>query len=264
MGEEFKFKLKCRCKWGRADHGALLGNGGACGGGGAGGGWGMIRAILFDAAGTLIYLPKGVGWHYREVMARHGMVVEEGSLGGAFAAAFKGAAPRVATGVAREDDDKLWWRAVVREVVRACGEEPGDGVFEGMFEELYRRFEEPGVWALYPEVMGVLEALHGRYKLGVASNFDRRLHAVLGHLEVRRFFETVTLSSEVGADKPDERVFAAALLAMGVTAGEAVHAGDEPVQDWEGAETAGLHVYRVERPGRGLEGLVGWVDRLGG
>jgi putative hydrolase of the HAD superfamily len=220
-----------------------------------------IRAILFDAAGTLIYLPRGVGWHYREIAARHGITVDEKRLGAAFGAAFKGAGPRGRgeIGIARPEDDKTWWRGVAGRVFAECGAEPGEGVFGPMFEELYGHFAEPGVWALYPEVMGVLEALHGRYRLGVVSNFDRRLYPVLEELGVGRYFEKILVSSELGVDKPDPRVFAAALTGLGIEAGEAVHVGDEPEQDWRGAEEAGLHVYRVERPERGLEGVPEFV-----
>jgi putative hydrolase of the HAD superfamily len=222
----------------------------------------MIRAILFDAAGTLIQLPRGVGWHYRQITTRHGLDLDEKRLAAAFGAAFKAAGPRVAAGVSRPDDDKGWWRALVRQVLAACGQEPGDPVFDGMFEELYGHFAEPGVWALYPDVVPVLEALHGQYRLGVVSNFDRRLYPVLEDLGVRGYFETIVISSELGVDKPDGRIFAAALTALGVTAGETVHAGDDPDQDWRAAEAAGLHVYRVERPGRGLEGLPAYVRGL--
>jgi putative hydrolase of the HAD superfamily len=207
-----------------------------------------IRAILFDAAGTLIHIPRGVGWHYRQVAARHGLDLEEKRLGAAFGAAFKAAGPRVATGLPRPDDDKLWWHALVRQVLTGCGQEPTDTIFDAMFEDLYAHFAEPGVWALYPEALGVLEALHTRYKLAILSNFDRRLYPVLEDLGVRPFFEAIVLSSEMGLDKPDPRIFAAALNALGVTPAEAVHVGDEPEQDWRGAEAAGVHPYRLERP----------------
>lgn len=244
----------------------------------------MIRAILFDAAGTLIYLPRGVGWHYREVAARHGLDLDERRLAAAFGAAFKAAGPRVAgtanlpigssaqpkahtpieppARASRPEDDKLWWRAVVRRVLAACGAEPGEAVFDEMFEHLYAHFAEPGVWALYPEAAAVLDALRGRHKLGMVSNFDRRLYKVLDHLGVRECFETIVISSELGVDKPDGRMFAAALAALGVEPAETVHAGDDPEQDWRAAEAAGLHVYRVERPARGLEGLPEYVRLL--
>jgi putative hydrolase of the HAD superfamily len=222
----------------------------------------MIRAILFDAAGTLIHLPRGVGWHYREIAARHGMDLEEERLGAAFRSAFRAAGPRVAAGISRPDDDKGWWRALVRRVVTACGAEPDDGLFERMFEELYAHFAEPGVWALYPEAAAVLAALHGRYRLGVVSNFDRRLYPVLEHLGVRRYFQTIIISSELGVDKPDTRIFAAALAALGAKPAETVHAGDDPEQDWRAAEAAGLHVYKVDRPARTLDGLPDFAQAL--
>jgi len=271
-----------------------------------------IRAILFDAAGTLIHLPRGVGWHYREIAARHGIALEEKPLAAAFGAAFRAAAPRSSTRLShredpgsaeeeegknggrrvgehnlpmgparvfsrvdpgsaklpiapagtprpatpsRPDDDKLWWRSLVRQVLAACGQEPAEAVFEAMFEELYAHFAQPGVWALYPEAAAVLDALHPRYKLGVVSNFDRRLYPVLEHLGVRRYFGTIVISSETGFDKPDGRIFSAALSALGTLPRETIHAGDSPEEDWRAAEAAGLHAYRVDRPVRGLEGL---------
>jgi putative hydrolase of the HAD superfamily len=214
-----------------------------------------IQAVLFDAAGTLIHLPRGVGWHYRLIAVRHGMALDEKRLSAAFAAAFKAAPPRVSTGVSRPDDDKLWWRALVRNVLNACGHEPGGAEFQAMFEELYAHFAEPGVWALYPEVREVLDELHPLCRLGIVSNFDRRLYPVLEGLGIRHFFQSVVISSEVGVDKPDPRIFEAAFSALGVTAEVTVHAGDHPEQDWRAAELAGIHPYRVERPGRGLEGL---------
>jgi len=190
------------------------------------------------------------------------MELEEKRLGEAFGMAFRAAGRRVTTGVSRPDDDKGWWNGVVRRVVAACGEEPGDGEFNGFFEELYAHFAEPGVWALYPEATGVLEGLQGRYRLGVVSNFDRRLYPVLEELGVRRYFETIVISSEVGIDKPDGRIFEAALSALGVTPGETVHVGDDPEQDWRAAEAVGMSVYRIERPGRTLEGLAGFAGGL--
>jgi putative hydrolase of the HAD superfamily len=222
----------------------------------------MIRAILFDAAGTLIHLPRGVGWHYREVLARHGLTADESQLATAFAQAFKAAGPRVNTGISRPDDDKLWWRALVLHVLAACGHQPGQFAFDPFFEELYAHFAEPGVWALYPEAIPVLEQLYGRYKLAVLSNFDRRLYPVLEDLGIRRYFDAFLISSEIGIDKPDPRAFTTAMASLGVTPRETIHAGDDPAHDWQAAEQAGLHAYRVQRPSQGLENLPAFVQSL--
>ena len=62
----------------------------------------MIKVIFFDAVGTLFHLPRGVGWHYREVAERHGCAAREGRCGAPFAGAWKemprAPASRVAAG----------------------------------------------------------------------------------------------------------------------------------------------------------------------
>ncbi len=63
-------------------------------------------------------------------------------------------------------------------MLAACGSEPKEALFGPLFEELYSHFAEPGVWALYPEALAVLDALHGSYRLAVVLNFDLRLYPV--------------------------------------------------------------------------------------
>jgi putative hydrolase of the HAD superfamily len=222
----------------------------------------MINAILFDAAGTLIHLPQGVGWHYRHIAARHGIILEKTAMATAFAETFRTAAPRVQNGIPRPDDDKGWWRTLVRRALAACGHEPADAVFDPMFEDIYAHFAQPGVWELFPDAIPVLDALKGHYRLGIVSNFDRRLYPVLDHLGIRHYFDTIVLSSEAGIDKPDPRIFIAALSALGATPAETIHVGDDPRQDWQGAEAAGLHVFRVAHPKINLSPLPEYARTL--
>ena len=49
----------------------------------------MIKAIFFDAVGTLFYLPKSVGYHYAFVGAEIGLTLDEQQLDRAFAATWK-------------------------------------------------------------------------------------------------------------------------------------------------------------------------------
>jgi len=37
---------------------------------------------------------------------------------------------------------------------------------------------------------------------------------------------------------------------------ETLRAGDDPVRDWKGAESAGLSIFRLERPGNSLRDLL--------
>lgn len=219
-----------------------------------------IKIIFFDAAGTLFHLPRGVGWHYREVALRHGLDLNEEALRGAFGAVWREMPSRPASRGPRPDDDKGWWRELVERVLDRCGAVGEGSARDAYFEELYREFTLPGVWKLFPEVREILDALRPRFRLGVISNFDGRLRAILSHLGILEMFDPVIISSEAGADKPDAWIFEQALARAGVAPGEAWHAGDDPERDWRGAAAAGMHVFRLSRPGNSLRDL---LEQLG-
>jgi putative hydrolase of the HAD superfamily len=109
---------------------------------------------------------------------------------------------------------------------------------------------------LFPEVVEVLEELHPRYRLSIISNFDGRLRMILELLGISQFFSPIVISSEIGADKPDALIFERALELTGARAGEALHVGDDPVKDWEGAAAAGLAVFKLERPRNSLRDVL--------
>lgn len=90
------------------------------------------------------------------------------------------------------------------------------------------------------------------HRLGVVSNFDRRLHANLRDLGLHDAFEHIVLSSETGADKPHARIFERACRLFGIAPERALHIGDDPVRDWQGAAAAGLRTFRLQRPANDL------------
>ena len=214
------------------------------------------KVIFFDAAGTLFHLPKGVGYHYALVANRMGLQLEAAALDRAFGAAWKAMPARETTGLPREDDDKGWWRELVDRVFDEVASETQELDRDAFFEVAYEHFAEAGVWELFPEVCEVLQALHPRYRLGVISNFDGRLRMILELLGISKFFQHVVISSEVGADKPNAFIFERALELSGVTAAEALHVGDDPIRDWEGAAAAGLRVFQLDRPRNSLRDLL--------
>ena len=219
----------------------------------------MIEVIFFDAVGTLFHLPRGVGYHYREVALRHGCDIAEGDLRAAFAAVWKTMPPRPATRVAREDDDRGWWWELVGRVLARCAIAAEALDREAYFAELYEEFTRPGVWELFPEVRAVLEALGVQHRLAIISNFDGRLRTIVQHLGIAAHFHPIVISSEVGVDKPDSRIFRHALEKAGVPPGSALHVGDDPMRDWHAAESAGLRCFRLARPANSLRDLPAWL-----
>jgi putative hydrolase of the HAD superfamily len=214
------------------------------------------RLIFFDAAGTLIYLPKSVGHHYGWVAGRIGLKLDAEPLDIAFRAAWKQMPARPAIDGPRPDDDKGWWRDLVNRVLDQVAPSLGELDRDAFFEAAYGHFAEPGVWDLYPETIEVLDALHGRFELAVISNFDGRLRMILEHLGVTKFFAHLFISSELGADKPDPEIYRRALRLSGIQPDEALHVGDDPERDWKGATAAGLSIFRLDRPQNSLLDLL--------
>ena len=215
-----------------------------------------IKKIFFDAAGTLIHLPKSVGHHYADVGERIGLRLDRVALDEAFAACWKETAVRPAIDGPRDDDDKGWWRELVNRVLDRVAPSVADLDRDAFFEGVYSHFAESGVWELYPEVNDVVEELHGRFQLAVISNFDGRLRVILEHLAVSKFFSHVFLSSELGADKPDAEIYRRALRLSEASPNETLHVGDDPERDWKGAMAAGLSIFRIERPENSLRDLL--------
>ena len=216
----------------------------------------MIRAILFDAAGTLFFLTKTVGEHYAYVGREVGLELDAQKLESAFHAAWQQMPRRPAIDGPRKNDDKGWWRELVRHVFDQVAPSVNELDRDNFFEVAYEHFAEPGVWELYPEVPGVLEELAPRFQLAVISNFDGRLRFILQHLGISKYFSYIFISSELGADKPDPEIFGRAVRVMHFDANQVLHVGDDPERDWEAAKEAGLLIFRLDRPKNSLRDLL--------
>ncbi len=124
----------------------------------------------------------------------------------------------------------------------------------------------------FPETEVVLGRLRSRgYGIHVLSNNVDYLPLVLKNLGWSRLFDSVTYSQEVGAQKPDARVFRFALARAGCAAGDAVHVGDSWEADYLGAMNVGLRGIWLNREGQDghpateeIRDLRGLLDRLPG
>jgi putative hydrolase of the HAD superfamily len=221
----------------------------------------MIKAILFDAVGTLFYLTKTVGDHYALVGDEIGLKLDAKKLDQAFHASWKQMPQRAAIDGPRENDDKGWWRELVDLVLDQVTPSLSEVDRDNFFEIAYEHFAEAGVWELYPDIRDVLEKLQPRFRLAVISNFDGRLRFVLQHLGISKFLSHIFISSEIGADKPDPEIYRRAARLMNLKPNEILHVGDDPERDWNAAGAAGLSIFRVDRQKNSLEDLLRWVGR---
>ena len=216
----------------------------------------MIKAIFFDAAGTLFHLPRGVGYHFALVGAEIGLQLDAAQLDRAFATAWNSMPRRPPIDGPRENDDKDWWRDLVNLVLDQVAPSLNELDRDNFFEIAYEHFAESGVWELYPEVADVLAELGPHFQLAVISNFDGRLRFILEQLGISKFFAHVFISSEVGADKPDPEIFRRALKVIELSPGQVLHVGDDPERDWKAAGAAGLSVFQLDRHKNSLRDLL--------
>ncbi|MBD0420991.1 HAD family hydrolase [Streptomyces sp. TRM S81-3] len=105
-------------------------------------------------------------------------------------------------------------------------------------------------WALFPDVLPVLDALAASHRHAVLSNSsltvqDRKLR-VLG---VHDRFEAILCAAELGVSKPEAGAFLAACEALGLPPHQVAYVGDHPEIDGRGAADAGLLSVWIDRDG---------------
>jgi putative hydrolase of the HAD superfamily len=95
----------------------------------------------------------------------------------------------------------------------------------------------------------MLEQLHGKYKLGIVSNFAIP-ECVLKLLKadgLDGLFNAVVVSGAVNKRKPNPEIFKVALKMLGVSVSETVFVGDTIDADVEGPKAVGMKVIYIER-----------------
>jgi putative hydrolase of the HAD superfamily len=102
----------------------------------------------------------------------------------------------------------------------------------------------------FPDAAPALARLGDRGLTRVCvSNWDIALGEVLERCGLAEALDGVVASAAVGARKPDPAIFAAALELAGCEPGEALHVGDTPVEDVDGAVAAGIPYLLLDRAG---------------
>jgi putative hydrolase of the HAD superfamily len=213
-------------------------------------GRGRLRAVTFDAGGTLLYPHPSVGEIYAEAARRHGAKADATAMEDAFRRSWVACHHDDAVAAAGNVSQRDWWRVLVFRALDMAGVTMT--AREAYFDELYELFARPEVWRLFPDAMETLADVRRRgLKVGLLSNWDHRLRPVLAGLGLMPLLDAVTISCEVGAEKPNPRIFHVARLALGVAHGEEVlHVGDSYRDDVLGALAVGMSAVLVERAGK--------------
>ncbi|MBA3709800.1 MAG: HAD-IA family hydrolase [Planctomycetes bacterium] len=199
-----------------------------------------IRAVSFDAAGTLFVPHPGVGAVYAEVAARHGIVRDACELESRFRPAFAAAQRRWRVPYGADDSDALTFWA---EVISGTFGEPLP--YETVCD-LYDAFASATRWRLVPGAHAAVDLAraHG-LPTAVVSNFDCRLEPLLAGIGLGPF-DAVVASTAVGRAKPDPAVLIEACRRLGVVPADVLHLGDSEREDGVMCVAAGARWLRVD------------------
>ncbi len=208
------------------------------------------KAVFLDAAGTLFESVRPVAVTYAEMARRYGKRVPFEEVSQRFRHCFATAPPMAfpgSEGWRLEALEKDWWHDLVRRIFEPTGP---FARFDDYFDELFAYFARADSWVLYDDARATLEALRARgLILVMISNFDSRVLKIVEGLGVADYFDSVFISSSAGFAKPSAGIFHLALERHGIAPDEAIHVGDSPETDVEGALNAGVRPVLLDRDG---------------
>lgn len=196
-----------------------------------------VRAVFFDAVGTLIHPEPSAGDAYLEIGRRFGTRLSADEVRRRFGAAFAAEEDADAARGHRTDEGRELqrWRSIVSRVL----DDVADA--DGCFRALYDWFAQPSAWRVEPGAGPVLRRLESRgYVVGVASNFDHRLRRVMAGLDEVAWLKLLVISSEAGWKKPAPGFFDRLCQEVALPSSRILFIGDDLDNDYAGAIACGL------------------------
>ncbi len=131
-----------------------------------------------------------------------------------------------------------------------------DAFDDAVRDELVENTQNSANWdQILPGTRDALERIRQNYAIAVISNADGKIDAVLGRCGICDCFASITDSGNVGQEKPQPAIFAAALQEMKADPGESLYVGDVYSVDYVGARNAGMQAVLMDVAGayRGQE-----------
>ena len=113
----------------------------------------------------------------------------------------------------------------------------------------------PRIVRLVSGTMELLDYLKPKYQLHLITNgFQEVQHTKLSGSGLEPYFETLTVSEEVGVKKPNPEIFRYALKKAHASAEESLMIGDEMAVDIDGARAVGMDTVLFNPKGETIEG----------
>jgi len=196
-----------------------------------------VRAVVFDAVGTLLRPEPAVGIAYAQAARSFGSTRDAAEVQTRFRAAWQAEDARDGEpGGLRTDEarERLRWQSIVAQVFPEVTRQ------DELFAALWGHFADAANWRLFDDVADTWRELTARgLVLAVASNFDDRLPAICQSLEPLAGCRHVFASSAVGYRKPAAEFYGHVAAALNLPAESILMVGDDFENDVVAARQAG-------------------------
>lgn len=213
------------------------------------------EAVFLDAQGTLLQAHPSVSTIYADACRNFGKETSPDEVAAATSEIWSELKRSMDPSASYDTSDEAtrnWWNAFNTRLYYRLGM---TGEIDRFLGALWDSFGHPQNWRLFPDVEEVLVELRARgYRLGMVSNWDSRLFNICRELGISSLFDFLLASATTGVEKPDRRIFQAALREARVPANRAIHVGDDFEADVLGALGAGIDAVLLVRDERANAG----------
>ena len=215
-----------------------------------------IKGIFFDLGGTLIYPPSG-NWRFSELAYRYFPKnrLSEPAVQAAMAEASRGLDENHL--LHSTDEEYAQFYEYYRAVSAAM---PELGLTDGDLRKVTedKVYNKADNFRLFDASIETLQAVRGKYKLGIISDTWPSIVPLLEYLDILKHFDCITFSFELGTFKPDKRMYEDALSKMGLPSESTVFI-DDSARNLEGAKGLGINPVLI-RAMPGIEPVEGILD----
>jgi len=224
------------------------------------------EAVWFDAADTLITIADSPGL-FASCLAAHSLSVSEDrirqALDDAFRNLYYGSKPEQHA-ACTPDSDRSFWLNFYRYMLERLGLWTllDAGARDRLCDELYERYHAPEHYIVFDDVLPVMEKLRqSGLRMAVVSNFAPALPRILSDKGIASYVDPIIVSTLVGFEKPDPRIFRHALELTGLRPDQVLYVGDHEINDVWAPAQVGIQAVRIKRyPGQHGDGITSLTE----
>ncbi len=212
--------------------------------------------IIFDAGGVLFYIAEFRNDIFRRVLRSSGYdndLIDDGLLELRKFDVDYFSSNRIISW----EDEKNWLCNRTKHLATFI-EQSNECLFDKLFMLAFDTFQ----YQLYEETISVLKRMNINHNLYVLSNATASLDWAFDYYDIRRFFKDIVISSYVGFEKPDNRIYNHTLKLIGDEAEDCIFV-DDSVENVEAAIECGIQSFHLNRKsGMTLKNFEEYVDSL--